>query len=78
MQSAAFTPKQRDAAAKDLHLVLAAREQGGVILSADDTARALFARLDHLQELGWARMNRDDVEGWLARGAPADEVMIGR
>jgi hypothetical protein len=80
MQSAGFTKKEREAVEKDLHLVLAAREKlsdGAVVLSSDDTARALFARIGDLAELGWARQDDTGVAQWLAEGANASAVRLG-
>ncbi len=56
--------------------VLAAWEKKAVVLSGDDTARALFARLSDLGGLGWARIADDDVESWLWDGAPVSRVEL--
>lgn len=77
MQSPVFTERERPIAAKDLHLVLAAWEKEAVILSGDDTSRALFARLADLKDLGWARMTGDDVLAWLEGGALPHVVALG-
>lgn len=76
-QDPSFEAHERRAVEKDLHLVLAAWEADAVILSGDDAARALFARLTDLKYLGWARMTHNDVDGWLDDGAPAHAVWLG-
>jgi hypothetical protein len=78
MQTGSFTKEEEKAARKDLHLVLAAREQAAVILSRDDAARSLFARLPELAQLGWAQLTADDVEAWLRGGAQAPVVALAR
>jgi hypothetical protein len=76
-QDPVFSKSEREAIDKDLHLVLAARETNGVVLSADDAARSLFARLADLKALGWARMTADDIDDWLLDGASGSRVALG-
>lgn len=78
VQSAEFTERERDAVRKDLHLVLAAWEKDAVVLSADDRARVLFARVSDLAAMGWAQMGDGDVHAWLSQGAAPRQVRLGR
>lgn len=75
-QSPALSPTEREELAKDLHLVMAALETDKLILSADDTARRLFARVGAPRELGWARVGDPGVDAWLRDGAEAAEVPL--
>jgi len=78
MQGKHFTTAERAVVVKDLHLVLAAWEKGAVILSGDNKARSLFARLSDLATIGWAQVGARGVEAWLRGGAPAHPVALGR
>lgn len=81
MQTSGYTQRERAAAEKDLHLVLAAWEKqddGAVVLSSDDAARALFVRIADLAGMGWARMTDQDIDDWLEQGADPSPVRLGR
>jgi hypothetical protein len=76
IERAGYGAAQEHAVQEDLHLVLAALEADKLVLSGDDTARALFARLAPVGHVGWASVNDRGALRWLERGAPRDEVRL--
>jgi hypothetical protein len=67
-----------DAMEKDTHLLDAAREEGAIIVSLDDTARDLYmeasAIVGEIREVEWVNPETDEALGaWLAAGASREE-----
>lgn len=71
-------PTQLEEAEKDLHLIEAALEADGVVLSRDERARRLLGRFaTSVPELGavtWVNPDRDEERPreWLEAGAPLE------
>ena len=79
-QSAALTsPKQKAALEKDLHLVLAAMEADGVVVSCETHVRDLLRRVmtpEDMAHIGWALVD-DHTVAWLEGGARRAAVLLG-
>lgn len=73
LQSDALSAPERRALEKDLHIVLAAQETRGVVLSADDTTLNILRKVGRRPKVGWARVEDGDIFDWLESGASADE-----
>ena len=85
VEDTGLSRKQREAMRKDMHLVEAALECGGPVISVDDRARRLFATaaetVPALRPIVWVnpeRMGEAALRAWLEQGAPAaPELTLG-
>lgn len=71
--------RQEEAMLKDYHLVEAALQADGIVVSLDDTARRLF-QIRELNTITWVNPVSEHlrVQSWLEQGAPpVDEWRLG-
>lgn len=81
VEKAAATPKDAEAMLKDCPLLEAAMRSDGIVISRDETARALFrsvaVRIRHIRDIMWVNpaTRSDEVLAWLRDGAPVDRTL---
>jgi hypothetical protein len=66
---AGLTDRQKNQVEKDAHLVAAALETDGLVVSRDTEVRSLLARCTALADLVWAPAASERVVAWLEGGA---------
>lgn len=80
LRRAVSATAQKEAVAKDAHLVSLAIDENAAVLSADEVMRVLLAAIAHtagwheLGQIAWGNPTLEDLVPWIRQGAPPEPV----